>query len=327
MTAGRRIAVQLHLRWRSARATHEDCLYVADFDLGQDTLAGCDLAPLSAAKVGDEVDFGVPTGLTFDAGGQALALRVQVVDEADMGSGERLPLDPLSLLVGSGQVQALSVAASKLEALHAMARRDETCDRLFYARPRLVDHLDRHALGQLAALYGRLLPQGAWILDLMASCQSHLSAVRTDHVIGLGLNAEELATNPHLHARLIHDLNAHPGLPFADRSFDAVICSLSVEYLVAAPQVWQEVARVLRPGGLFVVSVSERCFPTKVTALWSWLRPFERVALLGHWFEQTGAFAELSTYSQRGWPRPADDRHRAQTALADPLYAVWARRR
>ncbi len=31
---------------------------------------------------------------------------------------------------------------------------------------------------------------------------------------------------------VLHDLNIHPELPFADAGFDLVICSLSIEYVV-----------------------------------------------------------------------------------------------
>lgn len=49
---------------------------------------------------------------------------------------------------------------------------------------------------------------------------------------GLNLWREELESNPRLDERLVHDLNADPLLPFAEESFDAVLCALSVEYLV-----------------------------------------------------------------------------------------------
>jgi ubiquinone/menaquinone biosynthesis C-methylase UbiE len=41
-------------------------------------------------------------------------------------------------------------------------------------------------------------------------------------------------------------------LPFADASFDAVVNCVSIDYLVRPVTVLREVARVLRPGGLFV---------------------------------------------------------------------------
>ena len=48
------------------------------------------------------------------------------------------------------------------------------------------------------------------------------------------MNTAELAANPQASATVVHDLNADPRLPFADESFDAVVCCVSVDYLVRA---------------------------------------------------------------------------------------------
>jgi ubiquinone/menaquinone biosynthesis C-methylase UbiE len=47
-----------------------------------------------------------------------------------------------------------------------------------------------------------------------------------------------------------HDLNREPRLPFPDAHFDAALCAVSVQYLVRPVEVFAEVARVLRPGGV-----------------------------------------------------------------------------
>lgn len=46
-------------------------------------------------------------------------------------------------------------------------------------------------------------------------------------------------------------------------------CSSSVEYLIHPIEVFSEVARVLKPGAPFVVTFSERWFPTKAIELWT----------------------------------------------------------
>ncbi len=68
--------------------------------------------------------------------------------------------------------------------------------------------------------------------------------------------------------RVVHDLNADPTLPFADESFDDVVCCVSVDYLTRPVEVFADVARVLRPGGRFVTTFSNRCFPTKAIRGW-----------------------------------------------------------
>ena len=77
-----------------------------------------------------------------------------------------------------------------------------------------------------------------------------------------------------------------------------------------------------KPGGLLLLSFSDRWFPTKAIAVWSRLHEFERLGLALHLLRDAG-FAELHTETRRGLPRPADDKYLAQRAFADPLFAAW----
>lgn len=200
-------------------------------------------------------------------------------------------------------------------------------DAAFYAMPRMVSHVDRTASAQIAKLYRRLLPTGGRVLDLMASWESHLGDDHgLDEIVGLGMNAEELAANPLFAEHCVHDLNLKPALPYADAEFDAVICSLSVEYLVKPFEVFAEVARVLRPGGRFVVTFSNRWFPPKAIRAWEGMHEFERPGLVMEYFLRDGLFSELETWSVRGLPRPADDKYADRHADSDPVFAVWGTR-
>jgi SAM-dependent methyltransferase len=203
-----------------------------------------------------------------------------------------------------------------------MGRMDEVDDSRFYQKPRMVQHLDRQTLTLVNNLYRRLIPKGAVVLDLMASHDSHLQGMELAGVRLLGMNREELAANRAGTDYIIHDLNREPTLPYADDSLDAVVCSASVEYLIYPEAILAEVKRVLRPGGLFVASFSNRWFPTKSIRIWSDLHEFERVGMVTQWLQQTG-FDKLATYSARGWPRPSDDAHANTTTRCDPVYAVW----
>lgn len=205
------------------------------------------------------------------------------------------------------------------------ARLDERADKLFYCEPRLVQHLDGCVRGQIAEVYARFLTPGMRVLDLMSSWVSHLPDPIDLHVTGLGLNAAELAQNPRLAERTVHDLNETPALPYPDAHFDAVVCTASVEYLVRPLEVFREVRRVLKPGAPFVLTFSERWFPPKVIQLWPAIHPFERVGLVLHYFRASGGFGALGSESARGWPRPEDDKYAGQFPDADPLYAVWGR--
>jgi SAM-dependent methyltransferase/FKBP-type peptidyl-prolyl cis-trans isomerase 2 len=204
------------------------------------------------------------------------------------------------------------------------ARDDEQDDVWFYGEPRLVNHLDAQARATIQSLYARMLTPGMKVLDLMSSWQSHLpDQLPLTSVVGVGLNEAELQHNSRLTRHLIHDLNQDPRMPFPDREFDAVICSLSVEYLTRPEEVFQEVARILRPGGRLIHTFSNRWFPPKVIKIWPELHEFERLGLVLEYFLRSGSFGSLETFSCRGWPRPASDRYFPQVRLSDPVYAVW----
>ena len=209
------------------------------------------------------------------------------------------------------------------------SRLDETEDSGFYASPRLVEHIDGRAREILKELHGRILRSGSSVLDLMSSHQSHLpEGLALGEVVGLGLNKAELEANPQLTARVLHDLNLRPALPFDGHSFDAVLCSLSVEYLTKPFAVFAEAARVLKPGGVFACTFSNRWFPKKVIRIWTELHEFERMGLVSEYLLHNGRFGELTTFSERGWPRRSDpnDRYFGRLAFADPIFGVWARK-
>jgi hypothetical protein len=208
-----------------------------------------------------------------------------------------------------------------------LERLDEREDALFYSQPRLVQHLDSSAIARIGEIYRRFLQPGMRVLDFMSSWVSHLPDDLTGiTVTGLGMNADELEQNARLGERVVHDVNQDPHLPFGDRSFDAVVCTASVEYLVQPVEVFRELARIVRPGGHVVMTFSDRWFPTKAIGLWSELHPFERMGLVLDYFRQSGSFSKLATESSRGLPRPADDKYAGQRASADPVFAVWGER-
>ena len=87
-------------------------------------------------------------------------------------------------------------------------------------------------------------------------------------------------------ARIVHDLNANPELPYADESFDFVLNAVSVQYLTQPIRVFQSVARVLRPGGYSLVAISHRLFPTKAIYAWQTIPPAERPGLVEAYFQR-----------------------------------------
>jgi SAM-dependent methyltransferase len=210
---------------------------------------------------------------------------------------------------------------------HPFYRRDDLADAQFYSHPRLVHHLDETARGMVTDLYSRFVKDGMHVLDLMSSWVSHLpKEVKPAGVSGLGMNRVELEQNPWLTEINVHDLNADPSLPYGRARFDVVVCTVSIEYLIRPLDVFAEVARVLKPGGTFVITFSNRWFPPKVVRIWEQIHEFERVGLVLEYFLRSGNFENPETYSMRGLPRPRDDKYAGELALSDPVYAVWATR-
>jgi SAM-dependent methyltransferase len=200
-------------------------------------------------------------------------------------------------------------------------RSDNGDDREFYRRPRRIVHVDAVCRSRIAALYAEQLTPGARVLDLMAGWRSHLPP-DLGPVSGLGMNEEELADNPELHDYCVHDLNQSAKLPYDDASFDAVVNTVSIEYLIAPVAVLREVRRVLRPGGVLLICFSSRYLPPKVIRLWTRMLPMERLGMVLQWMNQAG-FVDMTVQSERGLQRDPRDRYTAQLREMDPLFAAW----
>ncbi len=192
-------------------------------------------------------------------------------------------------------------------------REDEGDDGGFYVPDRFVTHIDDRAIAAVGALYQELGIEGE-VLDLMASWVSHFPTTPRRLVV-LGMNDQELAANPQATARLVHDLNRDPTLPFDDATFDDATCCVSVDYLIRPVEVFAEVARVLRPGGRFVVTFSNRCFPTKVIRGWARSDPAGCMDIVTRYFR-----------ASRGFHEPTAALRTELATWGDPLWAVWARR-
>jgi len=180
-------------------------------------------------------------------------------------------------------------------------RFDESDDELFYTSPRKVVHIDDGAIATVSEIYARILSPRGEILDLMSSWRSHLpESLRPARVVGLGLNREEMEDNPALNEIVVHNVNRDPRLPFADASFDGAVMTVSIQYLIRPLEVFAEVGRVVRPGYPFVVTFSNRMFPTKAVAIWHGASETQRLAIAARYFAESGAFEKIETLDCRG---------------------------
>jgi SAM-dependent methyltransferase len=160
-----------------------------------------------------------------------------------------------------------------------------------------------------------VLPPNGVVLDLLSSWRSHWpEGFPKQRLVGLGLNAEEMADNPDLDEYIVHNVNTIPQLPFEADTFDAVVLTVSIQYITQPIAVFQEVGRILRPGGPFVVIFSNRMFPTKAVAIWRMLDDQKHVDLVAAYFDYAGNFVGIEAHN---W---------SPSAYTDPVYVVLARK-
>ncbi len=211
----------------------------------------------------------------------------------------------------------------------AFSRSDESDDSIFYTADRFVEHLDSLALSTVEKLIGDLvMEENPVILDLMSSWDSHIpSSLRPDRVVGLGLNSNELSKNPALTEWCLHDLNKNPILPFANDTFDVVLNVVSVDYMTKPFDVFREVSRILKPGGLFLVIFSSRMFEQKAVKIWRQSSEEERILLVEEFFTRDGTFTRPQLFRSKGKPRPKDDKYAHLGIPSDPIYAVYAEKK
>ena len=194
-------------------------------------------------------------------------------------------------------------------------REDESEDSNFYVQPRLVVHIDDVAIAAVGNVFSSMIPPDSVVLDLMSSWRSHWPA---DHprarLAGLGMNDVEMAENPDLDDYLIQDINKDPVLPYEDDTFDAVVITVSVQYLTRPIEVFREVNRILKSGGIFIVTFSNRMFATKAVRIWRYSTDRRHIDLVTAYLEEAGDFDDI----RGGFTNPDT------SPPGDPLFAVVA---
>lgn len=202
---------------------------------------------------------------------------------------------------------------------------DDTNDRDFYSLPRFVTHVDNGFIDRLTNLYREKLPPHGRILDLMSSWVSHLpDDVEFAHVEGHGMNEEELAKNPQLDSYFLQNLNQNPKLPLEDGDFDAVLITVSIQYLQYPEAILSEIYRVLKPEGIVIISFSNRMFYQKAIAIWRDGTDTDRVNLVRGYFQSVDGFNEPEVIVHQSSLPPL--LQMMGVGGGDPFYAVVARK-
>ena len=186
---------------------------------------------------------------------------------------------------------------------------------MFYTQPRLVVHIDDGAIAAVSQVFSSLIPPNSLTLDLMSSWRSHWPAGHPkQELVGLGMNAVEMAENPDLDQYVVQDINRNPELPFDDDTFDAVVITVSVQYLTQPIKTFRQVNRILKPGGVFIVTFSNRMFATKAVRIWRYSTDRGHLDLVTTYLEGAGNFENIRS----GLVNPED------SPPGDPLFLVAA---
>jgi SAM-dependent methyltransferase len=177
-------------------------------------------------------------------------------------------------------------------------RLDNSADPLFYRAPRFVTHIDDAAIARLTEYYQQefsKLDKNIDVLDLCSSWISHLpKEISYGRVVGVGMNEEELAANKQLTDFCVQDLNQEPNLSqFEDNSFDVICNVVSVDYLTKPLEIFKEMHRVLRPGGVALLSFSNRCFPMKAVAMWLQADDIGRLTIVASYFHYSAKWESI----------------------------------
>lgn len=244
-----------------------------------------------------------------------------------IGGGLLLPLlGPAAPAVARSKVSEAEEALRKAEwpqqfpfSKEDLSRYDESPDTVFYSSPRFVTHIDDAAIRALTKFYEANLPPatpGTAVLDMCSSWISHYPKnYKQDRIVGMGLNGDELARNAVLTEQIVQDMNVNTQLPFADNTFDAITNAVSVDYLCQPLEVFQEMRRVLKRGGVAIMSFSNRCFWTKAIQIWTSTGDVDHVLIVGSYFHYAG-----------GFERPEARDISPNPGRSDPMYVVYARK-
>ncbi len=141
---------------------------------------------------------------------------------------------------------------------------DKVADRWWSDEIRWVRTLKNLVPGRLVWFDRQIDWQGCDVLDLgcAGGFMAEALARRGAAVTGIDPAAEAIdAARAHARAggmRIGYDVGVGEALPYGDASFDAVVCVDVLEHVADLDKVLAEVARTLRPGGLFLFDTINR---------------------------------------------------------------------
>jgi hypothetical protein len=152
----------------------------------------------------------------------------------------------------------------------------------------------------LADHYSDQFFEGAKVLELFSVYESILPPdVELGPTVGVGWSTDEMKANPDLDDYIEQDVSVDPFLPLASNYFDFVVVPANFQLVQRPLDFFQEINRVLKPGGTAIVGVK--------LALWSFLgwkacryyvetNYLEDVLALGSFFHYAEGFSKPEAF-------------------------------
>lgn len=133
----------------------------------------------------------------------------------------------------------------------------------------------------LADHYSQYFFPGAKVLELFSTYDSILPPrIELGPTVGIGWYGEEMKANAALDDYIEQDISTDPYLPIADNYFDFVVLPAMFQLLQRPKEMFQEINRVLKPGGIAFIGVK--------LAFWSFLG-----AKQGRYYQETNYLEDV----------------------------------
>jgi len=141
---------------------------------------------------------------------------------------------------------------------------DQVAEQWWSDEIRWVRTLKNLVPGRLSWMDRQIDWAGKQVLDLGCAGGFMAEALDDRGAVVAGIDpAEQAIAAARAHAaqsarQILYDIGVGEALPYADQAFDAVVCVDVLEHVRDLQQVIHEIARVLRPGGLFLFDTINR---------------------------------------------------------------------
>jgi SAM-dependent methyltransferase len=157
------------------------------------------------------------------------------------------------------------------------------------------------------------------VLDLTAGALSFIPEnIAAPKIVGLGRDGSALAANPMLTEHHVQDIAHDVRLAFDDHSFDIVIGTFTMDHLTRPAELFNEVCRVLAPGGLFLAIYSRDLVPRRFISTWKAPGDDERLLSTLEAFVRSDLFESPRVFVAGHTP------HAIGRAAIAPVYVVYA---